>query len=67
MGAGVILGVPLLEIAGFVTIGVSFQLAISLAREGGGTDGVVFLGGAPNEFWEPPCVYPIGDDMAAAP
>jgi hypothetical protein len=67
VGAGVILGVPLLEMAGLVTIGVSFQFAISLAREGGGTDGAVFLGGAPNEFCEPPCVYPIGDGMAAAP
>jgi hypothetical protein len=50
IGAGVALGVPRLEIAGLVTIGVSFQLVISFAREGGGTDGAVFLGGAPNEF-----------------
>jgi hypothetical protein len=66
IGAGVVLGVPRLEMAGLVTIGVSFQLVISLAREGGGTDGAVFLGGAPNEFCEP-CVYPIGDGMAAPP
>jgi hypothetical protein len=54
MGAGVVLGVPRLEMAGLVTIGVSFQFAISLARDGGGTDGAVFLGGAPNEFCGPP-------------
>jgi hypothetical protein len=40
-------GVPLLDIAGFVTIGVSFQLTISLEREGGAAVGVefMFLGG----------------------
>jgi hypothetical protein len=32
---------------GLVTSGVSFQLTMSFAFEGGGTDGVVFLGGGP--------------------
>ena len=54
IGAGVIPGVPRLEIAGLVTIGVSFQFAISLDWDGGGTEGVVFLGGAPNELGGPP-------------
>jgi hypothetical protein len=65
MGAGVALGVPRLDIAGFVTIGVSFQFAISLAREGGGTEGAGFLGGAPNEPDGPLCVYPIEGGIAA--
>ena len=37
-------------VGGLVTIGVSFQLAISFAFDGGGAEGVVFLGGgAPND------------------
>lgn len=48
IGAGVIAGVPLLEIEGFVTIGVSFQFTMSLALDGGGCDDTGFLGGAPN-------------------
>jgi len=48
IGAGVMPGVPLLEIEGFVTIGVSFQLTISLDLDGGGCDGAGFLGGPPS-------------------
>lgn len=48
MGAGAVPGVPLLDIDGLVTIGVSFQLVMSFALDGGGCEGVVFLGGAPN-------------------
>jgi hypothetical protein len=48
MGAGAVPGVPLLDMDGFVTIGVSFQLVISFALDGGGCEGVMFLGGAPN-------------------
>lgn len=56
IGAGPVPGVPRREIAGFVTMGVSFQFVMSLARDGGGTDDVVFLGGAPKEVCEPPCI-----------
>lgn len=42
-------GVLLRAVGGLVTIGVSFQLDISFAFDGGGTEGVVFLGGAPND------------------
>ena len=48
IGAEAIPGVPRLEIAGFVTIGVSFQLDISFAFGGGGGSDAVFCGGAPN-------------------
>jgi hypothetical protein len=59
---GAAAGVDLLGTTGFVTIGVSFQLTISLAREGGGTDGVVaaLLGGPPKDGWESAGLYPIG-------
>lgn len=36
IGAGFIPGVPLLDIAGLVTIGVSFQLTMFVALDGGG-------------------------------
>jgi hypothetical protein len=38
-------GVPLLAGLALVTMGVSFQLTMSFALEGGGAEGVVFLGG----------------------
>lgn len=46
--AGAIDGVPLLEMEGFVTIGVSFQFVMSLALDGGACGGPELLGGAPN-------------------
>ena len=53
-GKGVVIGaaIGVLRLAGvaLVTIGVSFHCSIFLALEGGGADGVVFLGGgAPND------------------
>jgi hypothetical protein len=43
-------GVLRRAVGGLTTIGVSFHCTISLALEGGGTDGVVFRGGGgPNE------------------
>lgn len=44
---GFVTGVLLLAVGTLVTIGVSFQLVISLDFDGGGAEGVVFLGGAP--------------------
>lgn len=43
---GAALGVDLRG-ATFVTTGTSFQFSIFLDFDGGGADGVVFLGGAP--------------------
>jgi hypothetical protein len=52
-GKGVVIGVAfgVLRRAGvaLVTSGVSFHCSMFLALEGGGADGVVFLGGAPND------------------
>jgi hypothetical protein len=45
---GAVEGVLLRAILGWVTIGVSFHCPTSFAR-GGGAEGVVFLGGAPND------------------
>lgn len=42
-GDGVVEGVALL--GGLETMGVSFQFIISFVLEGGGAEGVVFLGG----------------------